>query len=142
MTPLFVDTWAWVALADPRDPWHSIAAQAHAQVQSQRLYVTSDYVINETITLLFRNCSFEAASRFSTALLNAFESGHYRLLWTGPGIFAKAWSLRQTYDDKPDISCADFVSMAWMLQEDISEIFTGDEHFLQVNLGFTLLPPK
>ena len=29
-----------------------------------------------------------------------------------------------------------------MKNHEITEVFTGDEHFLQVNLGFTLQPPK
>jgi uncharacterized protein len=140
--PIFVDTWAWVALADPRDPWHALAVQTHAQVHGQRLYLTSDYVINETITLLFRNCAFESARQFITVLLAACEAGRYRLLRTDPDVFDQAWTLRQTYDDKPEISMVDFISMAWMLREGTTEVFTGDEHFLQVNLGFTLVPPK
>jgi len=41
---IFVDTWAWVALADRSDPYHRQAKQQHDElVAVRRRYVTSDY---------------------------------------------------------------------------------------------------
>lgn len=52
----------------------------------------------------------------------------------------RAWDLRRKYDDKPDISFVDLTSMVAMLDLGISEVFIGDDHFRQVNLGFQLVP--
>ena len=48
--------------------------------------------------------------------------------------------MRQRYHDKPDISFVDFTSMAIMQDRGITDLFTGDAHFQQVNLGFRLHP--
>lgn len=44
------------------------------------------------------------------------------------------------YHDKPDISFVDFTSMVVMQDLGIQDVFTGDAHFRQVNLGFRLVP--
>ena len=44
------------------------------------------------------------------------------------------------YHDKPDISFVDFTSMVVMQDLGITDVFSGDRHFLQVNLGFQLVP--
>jgi predicted nucleic acid-binding protein len=48
--------------------------------------------------------------------------------------------MRQQYHDKPDISFVDFTSMVIMQDSGITDVFTGDAHFQQVNLGFRLHP--
>jgi predicted nucleic acid-binding protein len=54
--------------------------------------------------------------------------------------FEQAWVLRQRYHDKPDISFTDLTSMVVMQDLGITDVFTGDAHFQQVNLGFRLFP--
>jgi predicted nucleic acid-binding protein len=50
---IFVDTWAWVALADKSDPYHRKAKAQHRKLlRIKRRYVTTDYVLSETITYL------------------------------------------------------------------------------------------
>ncbi len=47
---IFVDTWAWVALALKLDQHHSKAKRAHKQLlRAKRQYVTTDYVLSEVI---------------------------------------------------------------------------------------------
>ena len=47
---IFVDTWAWLALACLKDPYHGIALAQHRLFQKQhRAYATSDFVIAEFI---------------------------------------------------------------------------------------------
>jgi predicted nucleic acid-binding protein len=138
---VFVDTWAWLALALRRDQHHAAAKRQHAQlVAAGRLYVTTDYVLAELITQLYRVLSADEAARFITAVLAAIDAGKYRLERISPERFASAWQLRQQYTDKPPISFTDFTSFVVMRELEISEAFTGDAHFEQVNLGFRLLP--
>ena len=66
--------------------------------------------------------------------------GRYQLERITPARFDRAWDLRRKYHDKPDISFVDFTSMVVMLDLGITEVFTGDDHFWQVNLGFQLVP--
>jgi len=50
---IFVDTWAWVALAVTDDQYHGAAKKEHARLKKKRLrYVTSNFVLSEVITHL------------------------------------------------------------------------------------------
>jgi predicted nucleic acid-binding protein len=138
---IFVDSWAWIALADKSDPYHHKAKdQHHKFVQARRPYVTSDYVLSETITYLYDALGAVAAQSFLNTLWAALDTGVYQLVHLSPLQFRRAWQLRQKYQDKPDISFVDFTSMIVMQDLGIGDVFSGDKHFHQVNLGFRLHP--
>ena len=138
---IFVDTWAWVALADRSDPYHRRAKQQHQElVDMRRPYVTSDYVLSEAITYLYDALPAVHAQAFINSLLAAVDRGDYQLVNLSADQFRRAWRLRQKYHDKPDISFVDFTSMVVMQDLGITEVFTGDAHFQQVGLGFRLVP--
>jgi predicted nucleic acid-binding protein len=51
---IFVDTWAWIALADRRDPYHKKARAQHQSFRrAKNRYVTTDYVLSEAVTYLY-----------------------------------------------------------------------------------------
>ena len=53
MKGLFVDTAGWVACADAADPAHdNTAAARDAWLQAGGVLITTDYVADETLTLL------------------------------------------------------------------------------------------
>ncbi len=54
--------------------------------------------------------------------------------------FEKAWQMRLRYSDKPDISFTDLTSFVVMEEEKITDVLTNDRHFVQVNLGFAVVP--
>lgn len=138
---IFVDTWAWLALALRRDQHHESAKRFHAEVvQSGRQYVTTDYVLTELVTQLYRSLDAKRAESFMTAVLAAIDSGRYRRELITPERFVKAWRLRTQYSDKPAISFVDLTSFVVMQDLGIVDVFTGDAHFSQVNLGFRLVP--
>jgi predicted nucleic acid-binding protein len=61
---VFVDTFAWLALALRRDQHHASAKQRHAElVKAGRRYVTTDYVLAELVTQLYRTLSSKRARR-------------------------------------------------------------------------------
>ncbi|MBI5214243.1 MAG: hypothetical protein HY960_00660 [Ignavibacteriae bacterium] len=67
------------------------------------------------------------------------ESGRHKVIPADHDIGMKAFQLLQHYYDKPDISFVDFTSFVIMQEEKITNVFSGDRHFEQVNLGFHLL---
>jgi predicted nucleic acid-binding protein len=141
MPLVFVDTWAWLALALRNDQHHEMAKKRHTEfVATGSKYVTTDYVLAELITQLHRNLPFEQADRFAAAVLTAIELQQYRLERVTPPRFDAAWQMRRRYSDKPAISFVDFTSFVVMRELGISLAFTGDVHFVQVNLGFQLVP--
>jgi predicted nucleic acid-binding protein len=138
---VFVDTWAWLALALRRDQYHETAKRQHARfVAAGRIYVTTDFVLSELVTQLYRSLPANEAETFVSAVLSAIDSGVYRLERVSPARFASAWQLRRQYADKPAISFVDFTSFVIMQDLEIQEAFTGDAHFRQVSLGFRMLP--
>ncbi len=138
---VFVDTWAWLALALRRDQYHEVAKRQHAElVAAGRTYVTTDHVLAELVSQLYRSLPAVEADAFVSAIFTGTDAGAYRLEHVSPTRFAAAWRLRQRYADKPTISFVDFTSFVVMQELGIQDVFTGDAHFEQANLGFRLLP--
>ena len=138
---IFIDTWAWVALADKSDAYHRKAKAQHKKLtRTKQQYITTDYVVGETNTYLYDALGSSKAQAFVTAVLTAADTGSYILVHVSQEQFRHAWGMRQRYGDKPDISFVDFTSMVVMQELGIVDVFTGDSHFLQVSLGFRLFP--
>jgi predicted nucleic acid-binding protein len=138
---IFVDTWAWLALAHQRDPYHRVAVEQHRTLQSQKVqYVTTNDVLTELMTSLFPVVSFAKARQFMFNVFQSCHTGRYQLVFVSPDQFERAWQLRQRYHDKPKISFVDLTSMVVMQDLAITDVFTGDAHFEQVGLGFRVVP--
>jgi uncharacterized protein len=135
---LFVDTWGWLVLADKKDPHHGSAARCYEErSRTTGRVVTSNFVLDEALTLLFRRRPFDEAWRFANALL---QSSFIAVETVTEGRFRKAFELRRKLADKPGISFTDLTSMIIMSELRATDILTGDQHFSQVGLGFRLFP--
>ena len=138
---IFIDTWAWIGMADDTDQYHSVVIKQHRKhLKANRRYVTTDYVVGELIDYLYDATPEPQARDFIVRLLAKAGAGILQLVHVSPDGFQRAWQMRQKYDDKPDISFVDFTSMIVMQELGITDIFTGDAHFRKVNLGFRLVP--
>ena len=110
--PVFVDTWGWCALGHRTDPAHANAVEFYHSLRQQRAPIfTSDYVLDEVITLLYRRTPHNEATQFLEGILAAAVLGHLNIERVTAERFARAWSLRKRLDDKPDISFTDLASM-------------------------------
>jgi predicted nucleic acid-binding protein len=109
-------------------------------LKAKRRYLTTDYVVGELIDSLYGAVPEAEAREFIGGLLAKADAGVLQLEHVSPVRFQRAWQLRQKYGDKPDISFVDFTSIAVMQELGVSDVFTGDVHFRQVNLGFRLVP--
>ncbi|MEA1993737.1 MAG: PIN domain-containing protein [Euryarchaeota archaeon] len=103
--------------------------------------VTSDYVLDETITALFRNVRFASAAKFIDSLLRAVDARQVSVERITASRFKSAWDLRKQYQDKPRISFTDMTSFAVIQELEIGTVFTGDTDFEKIDLGVTLFPP-
>src|SRR5438046_728556 len=127
---IFVDTWAWVALALKLDQFHQKAKRTHKQLlRAKRQYVTTDYVLSEVIAHLYTTLPAAYAQSYVNSILATADQGIYRLAHVSPQQFRRAWLMRQKYHDKPEISFVDFTSMVVMQEFGITDVFTGDAHF-------------
>jgi len=104
------------------------------------MFYTSDYVLDETITLLFRQAIFEEAQHFLNGILLSKQEEFLNVKRIILERFRRSLDLRLAYRDKPAISFTDFTSMALMKEFHIGTILTKDIHFLQVGMEFNIIP--
>ena len=106
----FIDTWAWLVLSNHRDPAFSAVSTLRADAAGRAgAWITTDYVLDETLTRLFAAAPFLKARRFAEAIFEASESGLVEIERITPERFQAAWELRLRYRDKPRISFTDLV---------------------------------
>jgi predicted nucleic acid-binding protein len=135
---LFVDTWGWLALADRSDAKHGLAADCyreHSKLSGR--VVTSNFVLDELLTLLFLRLSFADAAKFANAI---FASPAVTTELVTRERFRTAMELRLKFADKPSISFTDLTSMVIMNELGITDVMTADNHFVHVGMGFQILP--
>ena len=138
---IFIDTWGWLALGHRRDARHLEVKAFYQRLQEEgaRLY-TTDYVLDEVITLLFRREPFEEAVRFTEGIFQAGQEGRLTIERITSERFASAWELRKRFQDKPKISFTDLTSMVIMRERSIQKVLTDDDHFIQVGMGLQKIP--
>src|SRR6266496_4520301 len=112
---IFIDTWGWIAIANRKESRREEVLQFYQQCRSKRIRIyTSDYVLGEFITLLFRRETYKHAVKFTDALLTTAANGLPQIRSVDSSIFQAAWELRKRYHDKPRISFTDLTSMVVM----------------------------
>jgi predicted nucleic acid-binding protein len=138
---IFVDTWGWLAYGHRRDAHHTQIKELVAGCLANRTPIhTSDYVLDELITLLFRRETYEESVRFLDGLFADAARGALQIQRVTTERFHAALELRKRFRDKPDISFTDLTSMAIMRELQTKAVVTGDNHFWQVGMGFERLP--
>jgi predicted nucleic acid-binding protein len=122
---IFVDTGAWYAAFVPSDRDHG-SANAWFEGNNERL-ATTDYVIDELLTLLKARGEYRRALRLGKKL---FAEDICDLIWVTPEDIRQAWGLFSTYQDK-EWSFTDCVSRSVMERSGITRVFAFDHHFRQ-----------
>lgn len=138
---LFVDTWGWLTLRDRKELRHRETVDFYHDFRAQggQLY-TTDYVLDETLTIQFKRLPFPQAWEALQLLEEAIQTGSLKLEWITPDRFQRTKALRLNLQDKPLISFTDLSSMVVMQELDISLILTGDAHFTHVGFEFQNVP--
>jgi len=135
MQPFFVDTSGWCAIYVRSDYYHSQAVAFWQKIASTTgtLY-TSDYIMDETLTLLRMRVGHSAAVDFGRLVLS---SNVVKIITVSTARWQRAWELFQKYEDK-DFSFTDCTSFVIMQELNLRDALAFDHHFRQ--MGFTLLP--
>lgn len=135
-SPLFVDTGAWVALFNVRDRDHARASRYWSHVrEARRPILTTDYVLDETYTLVRRSrAGLQGAIEFHRLVT---ESRVIEITEVDADCRERAWDLFTRYDDKV-LSFTDCTSFALLRERGLSEVFTFDSDFARV--GFVERP--
>ena len=123
---LFVDTSAWVALADSDEANHEKAAAAYPTLlKKYRNLITTNLVIAETYILILRALGHGAALKYLESI-NA--SSRIIKIFSLEDIEGEAEKILKKYADY-DFSYTDAVSFAVMNKQRIKKAFCFDKHF-------------
>lgn len=135
---LFVDTSAFLALVNETDKNHIAAMDFIDDIKNGRANVrkiiTSDYIIDETLTRIRYSAGHREAVQWGKDILVSKVIEKKEV--TGE-IFRLAWELFEKYKDK-ELSFTDCTSFAIMTEYGIDRVFSFDRDFK--SMGFTLLP--
>lgn len=135
MSPLFVDTAGWVACADGSDPDHARCCSVRDEaLEAGRTLVTSDFVVDETLTLLRFRLGLSAADAWWRQI-----DVSTRVRWerVDAARFDRARELFFQYRDKA-FSFTDCTSFAIMRELRVTQALTTDRHFRQMH--FQVVP--
>jgi uncharacterized protein len=131
---VLVDAAGFLPLWDAADDQHVRAVRLQAELAAEgRRFITTDYIVDETVTLLLVRHSHTAAADF---LQTVTTSERLQLQWVSPDRFHAAAAFFARHHDK-DWSFTDCVSFTLMHELSIRDAFTTDRHFRQA--GFNAL---
>jgi len=135
MTAVFMDTGGWMACADRADPAHQACGAARDRaLEAGFALVTTDFVVDETLTLIRFRLGLSAADGWWQQI-----DSSPRLRWEriDSERFERARHMFLRYRDK-DLSFTDCTSIAVMRELKLATVITTDDHFRQV--GFDVWP--
>jgi len=134
---IFVDTGAFVARYVRRDGHHARARRVWAEIERLRTACfTSNFVFDETFTLLGRQSSYSFAAERARALLG---SKALTILRPDAEDELAAVEFLAKFADQ-EVSYTDCVSFTLMRRHRLSRVFTFDRHFRDA--GFEVLTSR
>jgi predicted nucleic acid-binding protein len=134
---LFVDTSGWMMLADAADPSHHEAVRARDEwLLNGGTFVSTDYVLDETLTLVRFRLGLDAAERWWSQVE---DSTRLSWEWVDPVRAEKArrWFFR--WRDKA-FSFTDCTTFVVMKEKRLRSALTSDRHFRDA--GFDVVPAR
>lgn len=135
MKRLFVDSAGWIAAADAADPMNeAVRVIRDDWLRNGGEFVTTDYVIDETLTILRRRMNLNAAEAWWTQIE---QSERVCIEWMDASRTERARAIFFKYKDK-SFSYTDCTSFAVMKELRLRKVLTLDSHFRQA--GFEVLP--
>ena len=121
---VFIDTSALYALGSLSDEYHSKAkAVLKELLEKDCEFITSNYILLETVSLLQRRQGLDAANIFIDTV-----SENTVVLWMDEILHKKAWDYWKKCWQR-DLSLVDCSSFVLMHSEGIKEAFTFDKQF-------------
>jgi len=132
---VFVDTGAWVAIADKSDQYAGEGSELYRNLILKReQLITTDLVLVETYNLLSKTIGSKATINFSNKLKSI---PFLKIASVTLSDWEKALKILEKYSDKY-FSFTDCTSFALMDRLKIRTAFSFDAHFAQY--GFTRIP--
>ena len=130
---IFVNTGAWYATVVETDQDHASAVQWSSRKSA--LLITTDYIIDETLTLLRARRHVQRAMMLGEQL---FSGAYARIHYLTPADIELAWQTFRLFSDK-DWSFTDCTSRVVIESLHIKRVLTFDRHFAE--FGLTAIEP-
>ena len=131
---IFVDTGAWIAISNPKDQHYREAVTIYNRRQQQTIhFLTTDYVIDETVTRLRYDTNHSIAVMFLERIELLVETNVLTLIEIDNRIFREAIALFRQYDSTR-LSFTDCTSFVVCRENEILEAFAFDQHFLMMGI--------
>lgn len=126
---VFVDTGGWYAVSVENDRFHD-AATRHFQslLDSGASLLTSDYILDETLTRIRYDGGHSAAMEFWQRVEAARQAGFLTVLRVDEAIWHAALQIFQKYHDQ-QFSFTDCTSFVLAQAYPVDAIFAFDDHF-------------
>ena len=134
MKKIFIDTSAWDAIEDSGDVNHEAAMIFKDEMANRYELITSNYILDETYTLLLRNIGYARTVAFHRQLEMLKKAGVLQVIQLSENIIENAWIIFEKYNQDKCWSFTDCASYAAMKDQDIDEVFSFDRHFEQMGL--------
>ena len=131
MKTCFVDTWAYIALANRRDAGHQIALEVDQFLADDGwTLATSDWVLDETVTQLHLLAGARVVMKFLDDLDAQLGARQLMLLNVSTLRFdAAIRQFRKLAPKVPRLSLTDCTSFSPMTELEVRWAFTADKHF-------------
>lgn len=125
---IFIDTMHWVGDADDNDDFHSSAHLAVEAIRKGRTptALTSDFVLNETVTILGRRRGFGAQNAVEVAV-NILASPRVFTVYIDEPLLKESLELYPKFHGR--LSLTDISSLVVMKMYGVKEIFSHDKDF-------------
>jgi predicted nucleic acid-binding protein len=125
---IFIDTSAFLALENRKDEYHRSALMFRdSLLESMESLVTSDYVLDESYTIIRLRAGHKIAVQFGEMIQ---ATGLIEIKYLTKEILQEAWHIFKSFSDK-EFSFTDCTSFALMESLQIKTVFTFDDHFNQ-----------
>jgi predicted nucleic acid-binding protein len=133
---VFVDTGGWLTVIVEADKYHAEGSEyfKRAILHGTKL-LTTDYVVDETITRLAYDHGHTTASQFLTDIATSKASGQLDIHRVDESAWFIAEQLFKQYKDVK-LSFTDCTSFAVLRQLNLTNVFGYDAHFAM--MGFNL----
>jgi predicted nucleic acid-binding protein len=133
---ILVDTGAWYALTDPQERHHgrAVGVFSRSTKGEHGRMVTSDYILDETYTLIRMRLGTEPVKHLRGLLR---QSSSIQVVRVSDTDFERSVDMMLAHDDKR-WSLTDCTSFVLMQELEIGDAFTFDLNFAEA--GFRVIP--
>ena len=137
---VFIDTSAWLAVADPAHEHHEAAAEYYVRlIRRGDSLVTSSNVLAEACAGFERHAGEEGAKRFRAAVGKARRQGLLQTVAVNSEIARRAWDIFERYNGRLTsfLHCTSFVIAGRL---GIQDVFSFSDDFAAI--GFRVWPQQ